>query len=503
MAAAGSCEKCREDQVSAPCCRWGLLRRSRRLRRSADDGEEDRISGLPDDVLRLFLVGLGCARGAAHTGLVSRRWRNLWTGLPELTFHNTAPDQIEAALAQVTRTSMFLLDIDVARHHPLEPPAVTSLLRSAARLAPAELKAVFSGATQYRSNPSYHVDVELPCFDRTTSISITMFIPAVNLVMPPAGDFLKLESLSLRSCDVSVDSLLPRCPRLRKLCIQRTRILSITGHSPSLEELDVTTHGVLLRVDIEAPLLKKLSIYAVVGISNEFSISYSAPKLEELSWMCGHNSKSGVGLGIWRMSSLTLETRKLLGDKQLADDKESTCLQPQHCPRVDTAHYKDATRSFRQHMSQLPVANFSILELDILTRGHAYGGVVLDLLMICSTVQSLKMKLREVGPRVEECLVDCTCDHPNNWRSQTVPMTDLKEVEIQGFKGEAQEIDMLKLIFRSAIMLERVTIEFYSKVSPRDNRYMETLGILKAHPSVESTVFLRKRVLKFEGMVID
>jgi hypothetical protein len=57
-------------------------------------------------------------------------------------------------------------------------------------------------------------------------------------------------------------------------------------------------------------------------------------------------------------------------------------------------------------------------------------------------------------------------------------MTDLKEVEIQGFKGESQEIDLLKVIFRSAIMLERVTIEFYSKVSPRDNRYMETLGIL-------------------------
>jgi hypothetical protein len=33
-------------------------------------------------------------------------------------------------------------------------------------------------------------------------------------------------------------------------------------------------------------------------------------------------------------------------------------------------------------------------------------------------------------------------------------MTDLKEVEIQGFKGESQEIDLLKEIFRSAIMLE-------------------------------------------------
>jgi hypothetical protein len=142
MAAACSCGKCRHGQVRAPCCRWGLLRRSRRLRRDTDGGEEDRISGLPDDVLRLFLARLGCARAAAHTGLVSRRWSNLWTGLPELTFHNTAPDQVEAALAQVTRSSLSLLDIHISRHHRLDPPGVTSLLRSAARLAPAELKAV-------------------------------------------------------------------------------------------------------------------------------------------------------------------------------------------------------------------------------------------------------------------------------------------------------------------------------------------------------------------------
>ncbi|RCV13047.1 hypothetical protein SETIT_2G315200v2 [Setaria italica] len=408
MAAVASCRKCRRDQVSAPCCRWGLVRRSRRLRRGADDGEEDRISGLPDDVLRLFLARLGCAHAVAHTGLVSRRWRNLWTGLPESS-PSTTPRP--------------------TRHHPLEPPGVTSLLRSAARLAPVELKAVLSGSTHYRDYPLYHVEVELPCFDRTTSISISMFIPVVRIPLP-------------RSCDVSIDSLLPRCPRLRKLCIQRTRILSITGHSPSLEELDVTTHGVLLRVDIEAPLLKKLSIYAVVGISNEFSLSYSAPKLEELSWKC--------------------------------------------------------TRSFRQLMSRLPVANVSILELNILTRGHAYGELALHLLMICSTAQRLEMKLRDVG--VEGCSGRrCTCHQPNNWRSQTVP-TDLKEVEIQGFKGEGQEIYLLKVIFRSAIMLERVTIEFYPKVSPRDNRYMETLGILKGHPSVKSTVFIRKCVSKFEGM---
>ncbi|CAL5086713.1 unnamed protein product [Urochloa decumbens] len=514
MAAVGSCGKCHADQVSAPCCRWGLLRRSRRLRRRGlDGGEEDHISRLPDDVLRLFLARLGCARAAAHTGLVSRRWSNLWATLPELTFHNTAPGQVEAALARVTRPSLSLLDIHVPKHHPVDPPGVASLLRSAARLAPAELKIALSGSaaaiqSRYRSpHPPYfyHVDpveVELPCFDRATSISISIsistLIPVIRLVLPPAGDFLKLESLSLSSCDVgSIASLLPRCPSLRKLRIHSSRLISITGHSPSLEELDVSTQEVLQRIDIRAPLLKKLKIYATSCISKEFSLSYSAPKLEELFWSCGHDSSPDVGHSMWHLSSSMLETPTPLGDRQLAaNDKETTCLQSsQHCPRFDMAELciwlrgiteYDVPRSFRQLMSQLPVAKFSVLELDISTRGHSYGEVVLHLLMICSTAQRLKIELFAV--EVEECSVDCNCDEPNNWRDQTFPMADLKEVEIQGFKGKAQEIDLLKVIFRSATMLERVAIELYYEVSPSDNRYMETLGILEAHPSVKSTI---------------
>jgi hypothetical protein len=82
-------------------------------------------------------------------------------------------------------------------------------------------------------------------------------------------------------------------------------------------------------------------------------------------------------------------------------------------------------------------------------------------------------------------------------------MTDLKKVEIQGFKGEGHEIDLLKVILRSAVMLERVTIGFYSKASPRDNRYMETIGMLKGHPSVKTTVFIREYVSEFEGIISD
>ncbi|OEL24914.1 putative disease resistance protein RGA3, partial [Dichanthelium oligosanthes] len=406
MAAVGSCRICRKEKVRAPCCRGVFLRRSCRLRHSTDgEVDVDRISALPEDVLHLFLTRLRCARAAAHTGLLSSRWRTLWTSLPELTFHNTVPDQVEAALARVTRPSLSVLDIHISGHHVLEPAGVTSLLRSATRLAPVELKVDFNGVVRLQCGGNFRqpVEVLLPCFDQTISISMWMSIPVVHFVLPLAGDFLKLESLSLRSCEVHIADLLPRCPSLRKLRIHGSRLLSvITAHSPSLEEIHVSTEEELQRVDIRAPLLKKISIYTDFGISDEFSMSYSsAPKLEELSWKWGR-CFSNVGFGIWRLSSLTMEMTKPLGGSQLANDEESTCLQQQHCPRVDA-----------------------------------------------------------VG--VEECYADCSCDEPNNWRSQTVPMTDLKEVEIKGFKGEAQEIDLLKLIFRSTTILERVTIDLYHK----------------------------------------
>ena len=56
-------------------------RRSTRLRAGAD-----RISALPDDLLLLVLARLRCARAAARTGRISRRWRGLAARLREIVF---------------------------------------------------------------------------------------------------------------------------------------------------------------------------------------------------------------------------------------------------------------------------------------------------------------------------------------------------------------------------------------------------------------------------------
>nr|XP_034601171.1 F-box/LRR-repeat protein 25-like [Setaria viridis] len=186
MAAGVACDLCREDQLEMECCRGGLLPRSTGLPDLVPDGEEDRISALPDDMLLHILVRLGCARAAAHTGLLVRRWRGLWARLPKLTFHRISPDPLDAALAMVARLAPSLLDIHFFNHHMLEPARVSSLLRAAAALAPAEFVFYVSGGlpvtTWFRGFPA-------------------------------------LESLHMENCHIDITDMLTRCPLLKKLWV--------------------------------------------------------------------------------------------------------------------------------------------------------------------------------------------------------------------------------------------------------------------------------------------
>jgi hypothetical protein len=59
----------------------GSRRRVRLRRTELHGGGADLISALPEDVLLEVLVRLRCARAAARTSLLSRRWCGLWTQL--------------------------------------------------------------------------------------------------------------------------------------------------------------------------------------------------------------------------------------------------------------------------------------------------------------------------------------------------------------------------------------------------------------------------------------
>ncbi|XP_051229228.1 uncharacterized protein [Lolium perenne] len=203
------------------------LRSARRLRRSPPpppDGatsghlprSSDRISALSDDMILVILSRLGSVRAAARTGLLSRRWRGLWTRLTDLVFCGDASDTIEAALAGFSAShvvSSIHIHIRFPRTH--DP---SSLLRTVALLSPAELMFVLKNEEQfiwplYRSPVA---DVVLPSFHRVTSIELDVGLLSIG-PPPAAGEFPALEKLSLAGYILDLGTLLSRCPRLRVL----------------------------------------------------------------------------------------------------------------------------------------------------------------------------------------------------------------------------------------------------------------------------------------------
>ncbi|XP_044427958.1 uncharacterized protein [Triticum aestivum] len=230
-------------------------------RRSPQDA--DLISDLPDDVLLLVLVRLRCVRAAARTGLLSRRWRGLWTCLPDLTFRGVPPATVELALASFAASpTVPLLDICIRVGHTAAQ--ASSLLRAAAVLSPAELFFDFPGSSKVVLSQMDRI--ELPCFDRTILIKLETWF---CVMPPPAGEFTALERLSLKACILNLGTFTPqsagefpalktlaldgdivdlgtflnRCPRLHNISITFRSVAS-GSHEAALATLEaVAAHG--------------------------------------------------------------------------------------------------------------------------------------------------------------------------------------------------------------------------------------------------------------------
>jgi hypothetical protein len=62
------------------------------------------------------LARLNCACAAARTGILSRRWRDLWARLPNLAFRDIPASVIIEALSHLGRgTPVSLLEICLSR----------------------------------------------------------------------------------------------------------------------------------------------------------------------------------------------------------------------------------------------------------------------------------------------------------------------------------------------------------------------------------------------------
>uniref|UniRef100_A0A8R7V3J9 FBD domain-containing protein n=1 Tax=Triticum urartu TaxID=4572 RepID=A0A8R7V3J9_TRIUA len=119
---------------------------------------------------------------------------------------------------------------------------------------------------------------------------------------------------------------------------------------------------------------------------------------------------------------------------------------------------------FAQEIEKILITDFSVLDLSLEAKGHVYGATLLRLFSVPRVHTGLKLlkvillRLRK-SEVVQSCPGNCQCDSPKNWRSQSISMVHLEEVEIKGLKGEDHDFDVLKLILRCAPSLKRMTVE--------------------------------------------
>ncbi|XP_066394834.1 uncharacterized protein [Miscanthus floridulus] len=441
----------------------------------------DRISALRDDLLLQVLTRLRCARTAASTAFLSRRWRRVWPCLLEVSFRGLAPN----AIARFTRTSLEAIDIHVCRgtgHRVLDAGSVTSLLHAAAGRSPVKLALTI---------PVFlYFPVDLPRFDFATSIELDVW--DVRFALPATTEFPKLETLSLSGCITELAALVPRCPRLRVLSVTRTphEVDTITVHSASLQELVVSAFRSTSTIDIVAPALRKLALAS----HPDNSLSVVAPMVEEVTWRCFYYSMY-VGIGkMWRVFSINIRAveKMDLTDDDNGDDEGSHQPRRAHVLSLDILDTPyPSQRDFAEELEKISVTTFSVLDLKIATWSHVLGPLLLNLLRICTAVERLDMVLVDTPVQVtDSCDKWCPCQENNRkWRiigASDRLSIDLTEVQIEGFKGDDDEIDFLKMLFRCAPMLETMTLKLSDEVT--DDWYNIFLDTVQEYPYVNSSV---------------
>ncbi|WVZ50863.1 hypothetical protein U9M48_002074 [Paspalum notatum var. saurae] len=245
--------------------------RRRRRRLSVSVSGEDRISGLPDELLHAILGRLECARAAAPTTVLSRRWRPVYAHLPELFFtaswepSSPSPatsflDTIDVALAAHSAPALQHLSIELSTddcRRNLTPGRVAPWLQFASQRVVGKLVLALPNP---RTQDQAELELPLPAFGAAETITLVLD-GAWRLRLqqpPPDGVFAALTSLTIRPGRVDGGEL-----------------TALSVHSLCFDAIGAR------RLEVVTPRLDTLTVYYAMDAL------ISSPKLGEVSWHVG------------------------------------------------------------------------------------------------------------------------------------------------------------------------------------------------------------------------
>ncbi|CAL5062298.1 unnamed protein product [Urochloa decumbens] len=225
---------------------------------------EDRISGLPDELLHGILLRLRSARAAARTSVLSRRWHHAASRLPTLLlFGPDAPppasilDSVDAALAAYRAPSVKHLAITFPRKSPaVLPHRVAPWLRFASERVAGTLFLSFPYQVTWPAAAPEEPEVELPVCGGATEINLTLEY-RWRLRVQLAGLFTALTTLRIHSVTMEGSELTvlvsTQCPNLRELSLY-VKLVAASDVSICSDSL----YSAVQKAHISAPKLARL-----------------------------------------------------------------------------------------------------------------------------------------------------------------------------------------------------------------------------------------------------
>ncbi|GJN32663.1 hypothetical protein PR202_gb21183 [Eleusine coracana subsp. coracana] len=253
-------------------------------------GGQDRISGLSDELLETILNRLHSAADAARTSVLSRRWRSVWTRIPDLIFLNdvASPDAVDAAMAAHSAPAIDRLAVALAdMSRPVSAARAAAWLRFAAPRTPREVHLVLPPKQPpAREEDVVFEDLEVPLFPTTEFLNVNLVYDfRLRLPVAEASVFENLRVLCISRCAASGADLSrvvsTQCPSLLSLDLS---LLDADGdlsfRSDTLERLSLGVVGDNLRLEVTAPSLEWLQVHGC----NPAEARITAPKLTEVEW---------------------------------------------------------------------------------------------------------------------------------------------------------------------------------------------------------------------------
>ncbi|CAN6363226.1 unnamed protein product [Urochloa humidicola] len=457
-----------------------------------DDGE-DRISGLPDELLHAILIRLRSAGSAVSTGVLSRRWRHVWAPPPGVLggLRLDAPprrmptldgflDAVDAALAAWAAPTVRRLCILPPGGGGVPAGRIEPWLRFASERVVGTILLFVPPPPEAGGEDAAVLD--LPACEGVTTFNLSLH-GDWRLRPPPVGSFGALTDLRILSCRMEASELAAlvcmQCPCLMDLMLDITLVnasdLSISSNS--LRSLSFSVRKTR-RLEIVAPRLKKLSVFATIPEAR-----ISAPKLAEVEW--SHSIYSphrhhfdDVGRRL-RLLELGLNA-PLMQRFDEVDELNLAMFIPQGIA---------AYRNFLNETNNLPKCK--ILRI---WSGWGYHGLVsgmLHLLRSCSSTRKVFLFDTSNYTMRQPCVPFCPCLFEGSHRIDNISLNSLEEVEITSSTSYHGALEFVEQLSRcNAAILKKVILKYKMNSALPTKEVCEKIrGMWQPTIEVESYVF--------------